>query len=142
MLIWKGYIMATSTMDVICSQLLSKDDLNVSDKLFNEVQKELIVTKIIQNKDLTAIKIFSKERIYLSTITPILHNFGFDIIDEVTYNIAKGKKEIYISRFNLDLKDSGHICLAKENIEHVISDTLLCDTFSSCKLFSLVYSEN
>jgi len=134
--------MATSTMNAVCSQLLSKDDLNVSDWLFTEVQKLLIVTKIIQNSDLTAIKIYSKERIYLSTITPILHDFGFDIIDEVTYSINKSDKEIFISRFNLDLKDSGHICLAKENIEHVITDTLLCDTFTRCKLFSLVYSEN
>jgi len=134
--------MATSTMNAVCSQLLTKDDLIVSDKLFAEVQKELIVTKIIQNKDLTAIKIFSKNRIYLSTITPILHDFGFDIIDEVTYNINKDKQEIYISRFNLDLKDSGHICLTKDNIEHVITDTLLFNTFGSCKLFSLVYCEN
>ena len=134
--------MATSTMDAVCSQLLTQEDLNVSDKLFNEVQKKLIVTKILQNKDLTAIKIYSKDRIYLSTITPILHDFGFDIIDEITYNIGKAKQDIYISKFNLDLKDSGHICLAKENIENVISDTLLYDTLSRCKLFSLVYSEN
>jgi len=134
--------MATSTMDAVCSQLLTQEDLNVSDKLFNEVQKKLIVTKILQNKDLTAIKIYSKDRIYLSTITPILHDFGFDIIDEITYNIGKATQDIYISKFNLDLKDSGHICLAKENIENVISDTLLYDTLSRCKLFSLVYSEN
>ena len=138
----KGYTMATSTMDEICSQLLTKDDLSVSDELFVEVQNDLIVTKIIQNKDLTAIKIYSQNRIYLSTITPILHDFGFDIIDEVTYSINKGKQSIYISRFNLDLKDAGHICLGKENIEHVITDTLLLNTFDSCKLFSLVYSEN
>mgnify|MGYP000730506136 CR=1 FL=1 len=134
--------MATSTMNAICSQLLTKDDLNISDELFDSVQNELIVTKIVQTKDITAIKIFSKERIYLSTITPILHDFGFEIIDEVTYNIERNKQEVYISRFNLDLKDSGHICNAKENIELVISDTLKNDNLTRCQLFSLVYSEN
>ena len=134
--------MATSTMNAVCSQLLTQDDLNVTDTLFDDVQKELIVTKIIHNKDNTAIKVYSKERIYLSTITPILHDFGFDIIDEVTYNIKKNEKEIFISKFNLDLKDTELICVAKENIENVISDTLKCDTLTRCKLFSLVYSED
>jgi glutamate dehydrogenase len=134
--------MATSTMNAVCSQLLSQDDLEVSDKLFEEVQKESILTRIIKDNSHTAIKVFSRDRIYLSTITPILHDFGFDIIDEVTYNINKNKEDIYISKFNLDLSDSGHICMAKDNIEHVISDTLKSDSLDRCKLFALVYSEN
>ena len=58
--------------------------------------------KKLQEKD-SRIKIFSKEQIILSHITPILHNIGFEIIDEVTYNISDNKELIYISKFNESL---------------------------------------
>ena len=97
--------MATHDINAICSQLLTSDDLNVDEKLFNEVLENKIVTKILDNKNSKYIKIFSKEQLFLSHITPLLHNIGFEIIDEVTYNVTHKKDLIFVSRFNLNISD-------------------------------------
>ena len=104
--------MATHDINAICSQLLTSDDLNVDEKLFNEVLENKIVTKILDNKNSKYIKIFSKEQLFLSHITPLLHNIGFEIIDEVTYNVAHEKDLIFISRFNLNSLDSTNFFVA------------------------------
>ena len=138
----KGYIMATSQMNAVCSQLLTQSDLNISDEYFEEVQTKGIVTSILENNDLKSIKIFSKEQLYLSQITPILHDMGFVIIDEVTYNLAKNDDLIFITRFNLHLEDTKEIERARENIENVLSDTLKHENMYHCKLYNLIYRQN
>ena len=134
--------MATHDINAICSQLLTSDDLNVDEKLFNEVLENKIVTKILDNKNSKYIKIFSKEQLFLSHITPLLHNIGFEIIDEVTYNVAHEKDLIFISRFNLNISDSKKLEIAKDNIETIISQSLQDPTVKHSKAFSLVYEQN
>lgn len=134
--------MPTSQMNAVCSQLLTQNDLNISDDYFDEVQKKSIVTSILENNDLKSIKIFSKEQLYLSQITPILHDMGFTIIDEVTYNLSKNNELIYITRFNLHLDDTNQIEAARENVENVLSDTLKNETMFHCKLYALIYHQN
>ena len=134
--------MATHDINAICSQLLTSDDLNVDEQLFNEVLENRIVTKILDNKDSKYIKIFSKEQLFLSHITPLLHNIGFEIIDEVTYNVAHEKDLIFISRFNLNISDSKKLEIAKDNIETIISQSLQDPTVKHSKAFSLVYEQN
>jgi glutamate dehydrogenase len=134
--------MATSDIQAICSQLLTPDDLAVSDELFEEVLNNGIVTKILENKNIKYVKIFSKEQLFLSHITPLLHNIGFEIIDEVTYNVTNKKDMIYISRFNLNLDDFKKIEIAKDNIEEIITYSLRDTTVKHSKAFSLIYEEN
>ncbi len=134
--------MATSDIQAICSQLLTPDDLVVNDELFKKVLKEGIVTKIINNNDSVYVKIFSKEQLYLSHITPLLHNIGFEIIDEVTYNVSHEDEQIYISRFNLDIPDTSQLEVARENLEYVISHSLKDPTIKHSKAFCLVYKQN
>jgi len=134
--------MATSDINAICSQLLTPDDLAVSDELFEQVLKEGIVTKILENKKNKYVKIYSKEQLFLSHITPLLHNIGFEIIDEVTYNVTNSKKLIYISRFNLNVDDFEKIDKAKDNLEAVITESLKDPSVKHSKAFSLVYKQN
>ena len=134
--------MATSQMNAVCSQLLTQNDLNISDDYFDQVQKESIVASILENDDLRSIKIFSKKQIYLSQITPILTDMGFIVIDEVTYNLSKKDEVIYVSRFNLSLDDTRQIKVARENIEHVLSGTLKSEQMVHCPLYSLIYQQN
>ncbi len=134
--------MATSDMNAICSQLLTPDDLAISDELFNEVLEQNVVTKILENKNEKYVKIYSKEQIFLSNITPILHDIGFTIKDEVTYNISNKKDLIYISRFNLYLVDDKRIEVAKDNIENIINRCLRDKELIHSKAFSLVYEQN
>ena len=134
--------MATSDIQAICSQLLTADDLAVDDKLFEQVLEEKIVTKIQENKKSKYVKIFSKEQLFLSHITPLLHNIGFEIIDEVTYNVSNKNELIYISRFNLNVEDFEKIEKAKDNLEYIISYSLKDCTVKHSKAYSLVYKEN
>ncbi|MGP2658081.1 NAD-glutamate dehydrogenase domain-containing protein [Malaciobacter sp. WC5094] len=134
--------MANSDMQAICSQLLTPDDLAVSDELFEEVLKEGIVSKILDGKDTKYIKIFSTKKLFLSHITPLLHNIGFEIIDEVTYNVSHNNKEIYISRFNLNVPDISKLEEAKDNLEYVIASSLKDSNIKHSKAFCLVYKQN
>ena len=132
----------THDINAICSQILTSDDLKIEEKLFQQVMKEKIVTKILDNNNGIHIKIFSKEQIILSHITPILHNIGFEIIDEVTYNISDNKELIYISKFNLNSPNFEKIGKAKNNLEAIITHSLQDPTIKHSKAFSLVYEEN
>lgn len=134
--------MATSDIQAICSQLLTPDDLAVNDELFDQVLKECIVTQILNSKKSKYVKIFSKEQLFLSHITPLLHNIGFEIIDEVTYNVTNNKEEIYISRFNLNVHDETKLEEAKHNLEFIITNSLKDPSVKHSKAFSLVFKQN
>ncbi|PHO12957.1 glutamate dehydrogenase [Malaciobacter marinus] len=134
--------MATSDIEAVCSQLLTKEDLKVSDKFFQEVLDECIITHIHEDNNSNHIKIYSVNQLYLSTITPILHDIGFEIVDEVTYNISNKSKVIYVSRFNLHIKNVNIVKKAKENLENVITQTLKDEKIYHSKLFSLVLLQN
>lgn len=131
-----------SDLNAVCSQLLRPDDLKISSELFNRICKEEIVSKISLKQDNVSIKIYSTKALYLSSMTPVLHDFGFKIIDEITYSIQKDGNDIYVNRFNLDIYDIEKLEHAKENIEHIISLSLLGKSFDKCRLYSLVYLEN
>ncbi len=131
-----------SDLDAVCSQLLRPDDLKISSKLFEQIQREKIVSKITLDKNNVSIKIYSTERLYLSSMTPVLHDFGFKIIDEITYSVPNKKATVFVNRFNLDIEELEKLKSSKENIEHIISLALLGESFDKCQLYSLVYLEN
>ncbi|MEA3373845.1 MAG: NAD-glutamate dehydrogenase [Campylobacterota bacterium] len=133
---------AENELNAICAQLLTSEDLDVSQELFEKVVREEVVSHLSLNETITSIRVFATRQLYLSEITPILHNFGFNIIDEVTYHIEHGEKRIYINRFNLDLLEPKRIEKAKSNIEFVLAEALKGDLFGQCKIFSLVYKQN
>ncbi len=132
-------------MNAICSQLLTPKDLEISQELFNEVLDKTIVTRIVENNSSKSIKIYSTYQLFLSSITPILHDIGFMIVDEVTYNIRNGSKLIFVSRFNLkvvDDKDLKKIEHSRENLEAIITRCLIDSSIKHSKVFSLVYNQN
>ncbi len=135
--------MQTDTkLNALCAQLLSSEDLNISKTLIDSVIKDKIKTEIIISKESSSIRIFSTSQLYLSQITPLLHDFSFNIIDEVTYNIEGKNGLIYINRFNLDVENLKKLSDSKDNIQTIISDALMQKNFSQCKLYSLVFFEN
>lgn len=132
----------TDTFKSVCSQLLQADDLKISSELHNRIINEKIVSKVFINKNTASIKIYSTKMLHLSCMTPVLHDFRFEIIDEVTYFIPHNGNNIYVNRFNLNIKEIEKLKRAKENIEKIISMSLLNNSFSRCKLYALVYSQN
>lgn len=134
--------MKSSSVNAVSSTILSKKDLTISAELFNSIQEKKIITQIMDDELKPSINIFATTQLYLSSIVPILHDFGFVIIDEVSYKINKDKKDVYINKFNLKIDDTKNITESKCNIENVISDSLNGSILQRCKLFSLVYDQN
>ena len=132
----------TAALNAICSQLLHPDDLKISSELHQRILKEKIVSLIFVNEEHVSIKIYATKALHLSSMTPVLHDFGFRIIDEITYELTQDKDSIYVNRFNLDIDNLDKFQLAKDNIEHIISLSLLGRSFEKCRLYSLVYLEN
>ncbi len=136
---------SSSDMNAICSQLLTPKDLKITDELFDEVQNNKIVTQIVDSDTVKSIKIFSTYQLYLSAITPVLHDIGFMIIDEVTYNIQNSGKMIFVSRFNLKIIDDSDVKkieYAKTNLENLITSCLNDASLVHSKVFSLVLNQN
>ncbi len=129
-----------SDFNAVCAQLLKPEDLNIDEATLAEVQEKGVVTRIACEHP--SIHIYSQNRLYLSDITPILHNFGFRVVDEVTYRLERDHVTLYINRFNLELENTAKIDRARGNIERVITDSLNGRIFSRCTLFSLVYEQN
>ncbi len=131
-----------AALQSVCSQLLQADDLNISTPLYEQIINEEIVSKIFIAKEKVSVKIYSTKMLHLSSMTPVLHDFGFEIIDEVTYSIVKDKTNIYINKFNLDITEIEKLKDSKENIEQIVSMSLLGRNFDRCQLYALVYSQN
>ena len=135
----------SSDINAVCSQLLTAKDLDISEELFKRVQEETIVTQIIDTDSTKSIKIYSTYQLFLSSVTPILHDIGFMIVDEVTYNIQSDKKTIFVSRFNLNIEtdgDANRIVYAKDNLENVIVSCIKDPAMIHSKVFSLVLNQN
>ena len=139
--------MTTTSYDInaVCSQLLTAKDLDISEELFNQVQKETVVTQIVDSETKKCIKIYSTYQLFLSSITPILHDIGFMIIDEVTYNIQRDNQMLFVSRFNLKIDCDGEVSRiehAKDNIEDIIVRCIKDSSLEHSKAFSLVLNQN
>ena len=129
-------------MNAICSQLLTPDDINISDTLLTQINSEKVVVQVLIDDKNAAIRIYSTEMLMLSHIMPILQHFGFNIIDEVAFNFEHSEETIYLKRFNLNLINMEEIKRAKENIEDVITKALTVDGFTVSRLVALVFEQN
>ena len=129
-------------MNTICSQLLTPDDITMTDATFSAIQKEKIVVQVLMNEKTTAIRIYSEEAIMLSDIMPVLNHFGFSIIDEVAYSFEYNKQILFLKRFNLKISKIEELKRAKSNIELVIKQALKGESEQVSRLFSLVCLQN
>jgi len=126
----------------VCAQLLAPEDVKITEALYDRVVSDSVVVEISAGDKQPNIKFYSLRQIYLSEVTPLLDDFGFNIIDEVTFNLERTDTTVYINRFNLDIPDFSLLESSKENIEHVMSEAMRGVIFAKCRLFSLIYLQN
>ncbi len=129
-------------MNAICSQLLTPDDINISEDFSKQIEQEKIIVQILIEGENAAIRVYSKQALTLSLIMPILHHFGFNIIDEVAFSFEQREETIHLKRFNLNFVKIEEITHAKSNIEKVITQALKGESFKVSQLFSLVCAQN
>lgn len=126
----------------ICSQLLRPDDLKLESALLERLEAERIVARVEMEQERPVIRLFSLEMVLLSDVMPILHNFGFRVIDEVTYTVGNARLTVHVSRFNLEAADTEALMHSRTNVEAVIIHSLSSHTFENCRIYSLVYRQN
>ncbi len=129
-------------LGAVCSQLLTAEDLRLDTQTEKEVAEHKIVTRIAVEPERATVRFFSQRPLLLSQITPILHDFDFVVIDEVTYTIGEKKREVHVCRFNLEIDDREAFVAARENMEAVMTDSLLGRTFRNCRIYALVHRQN
>jgi len=113
----------------LCDQLIEKADLSLPQNL-KEIDLEFC------NKKRCAIKIYSKKRISLSTLIPILNDFGFNVINEVTFVINGWN----ITKIEID-NDKKQLINNQKNIKDILLSTLKGE-LESGRLFELSFKEN
>lgn len=129
-------------LGAVCSQLLHAEDLRLDKEVAAVLETEHVITRITLDEGKAAARLYSKTQLLLSDITPILHDFAFVVIDEVTYTVGHGAETVFVCRFNLQIDDIDAFKRAHGNIESVISDSLSGRTFDSCRIYALVYKQN
>lgn len=124
----------------VCKQLISEKDLRVSEGIL-EALKSHNITASVCEESACEIKIFSKERFAISDVIPILGDFGFVTVSEITYQAHYHDSDIYITKLNLDAKEEGFLIKHQENIKDLLILSLEGKVQSS-PLFKLVYLED
>jgi glutamate dehydrogenase len=115
----------------ICDKLILPQDLTLPENLNKTLDLE------ISDEISSTIKIFSSSHIPISKIIPILSDFGFVVISEVTFEIDS----IFITKLKIDTKTEGLLHKHSKNIKTVLLSALSGD-LKSGRLFELVYSED
>lgn len=102
----------------------------------NSLQSKNVTCDLYQSdevaKDVVELKLYSPEKkLLLSNIMPILDSFGFNVVSEHTYSVSpKGKKDVWIHYFNLNLSSNGDVLTdeIKNNFVETIGKILLDET--------------
>ncbi len=127
-------------LQTVCEQLISQKDLIVEENVIALLEKADTTAVICEDKE-CEIKIFSKHRFAISDIIPILSDFGFTTLSEITYEALYHDKNIYITKLNLHTQTEGKLLKHQKNIKDLLLKALQGDIKSSA-LFELVYLEN
>ncbi len=124
----------------IYDQLIEKKDLIVDDLIINELKDRDFTLQICQ-ESVCEVKIYSKKRIPISQIVPILDDFGFVTISEVTYKVTIEDKSIFVTKLNLDVDDEELFIKNRVNLKDLLLKVMEGE-IDSGKLLELVYHQN
>ncbi len=115
----------------LCDKLITQSDLKLPADLASDIDLKI-------STDLECgLKIFSTSRIPISKIIPIMNDFGFVVISEVTFEL----EDRFVTKLSMDPKDRELLDRHFENIKIVLINALE-NRIKSGHLFELVYREN
>ncbi|WP_200762803.1 NAD-glutamate dehydrogenase domain-containing protein [Nitrosophilus alvini] len=130
-----------SNIEKACSEIFATEDLLLDEKIFETVEKDKPKALFVYEKETTYLKIFSKERIHISHIIPLLHDIGFEVIDEVSFSISKKGETFFVNRFKI-LTDTEKLEKSEKNVIEIIEKTLSMELFKHCRLYAFALKEN
>ncbi len=124
----------------ICNQFIEDKDLKISQKQQKILKTSALAIEIIENKPI--IKIYTKKRLTISDIIPLLHDFGFIVESEVTFSLILNDETIYITKLYLILEEPSLLSKHSKNIIEILHLVLNTQEKERCSLFSLAYTQN
>ncbi len=124
----------------VYDQLIEKDDLVISDLIKSELRDSDLTLQICEY-DICQIKIYSKHRIPISQIIPILGDFGFMTISEITYELEYKNELIFITKLNLHRDKDKLLIKNADNTKDLLLKVLKKE-FQPGKLLGLTLLEN
>ncbi len=125
----------------ICNQLIKADDLLLSAETTAALQTDEIAIEI--NDTPPIIKIFSRRKLTLSDIIPIMHDFGFGVANEISFVLDHPETDkLFITKLYLDIEKHTLLKQHAKNISDILLYALKSAKKESCKLFSLAYYED
>lgn len=126
----------------IYDQLIEEEDLIIDDQIASELQINDITVQICDHEHANSqIKIYSKNRIPISDTIPILGDFGFKTISEITYKTECIEGIVYVTKLLLD-KDSKKLLIKNRvNIKDLLLRVINGEVEMG-KLLGLVHLEN
>jgi glutamate dehydrogenase len=127
-------------LKAVCNQLISLKDLTLHQSILKELKTEDLTAMICEG-EACEIKIFSKNRFAISDVIPILGDFGFVTVSEITYQADYHDSHVYVTKLLLEVKEEEFLVKHQENIKDLLLKSLQGDIRSS-SLFKLVYLEN
>ncbi len=127
-------------LQAVCNQLISEKDLMLNETVLSELESYDITAMICEDAK-CEIKIYARKRFAISEIIPILGDFGFVTLSEITYETSYHDKPIYITKLNLEAEAEGKLVKHQENVKDLLLKALQGDIKSSI-LFELVYLED
>ncbi len=128
-------------LQAACTQLISQEDLHIDETIAQNLQAKSFAALIGGDAE-AYIKLYSDKQLALSDILPVIANYGLRVSTEVSLVTQLEQKEIYISKFKLDLHEFSLIKRHEKNIIESLLAVLQEKKFESCKLFRLIYTED
>ncbi|MCH9814151.1 MAG: NAD-glutamate dehydrogenase [Epsilonproteobacteria bacterium] len=125
---------------LVCDQLIDEKDLIISDEVIEELKVRDLTLKVC-DKSVCEVKIYSKVRFPISDIIPILGDFGFITISEITYEAKFQKDILFVTKLLLDIEKKELLIKHKENFKSLFLN-VIDGNLESGKLLGLVYFEN
>jgi len=119
------------TKELLCKKLINDNDLQIPSNL------NLPIDLTTCPESECSIKIFSSQKLTLSTIIPVFNDLGFVVVNEVTFIIDN----IYITKLFFDSKNSELLKKHFDNIKQILLSTLNGE-IKNGKLFELVLYED
>ncbi len=124
----------------VCEQLIEQGDLEIDDRVAKELDRDDITLQIIHG-EVDEIKIYSISNMAICDIIPILSDFGFRTLNEITYESECNSRKIFVTKLRLGALLSELLLAHKVNIKELLLKALQ-GKISSSKLLRLVYLEN
>lgn len=122
-----------------CRQILRNDDLELPEKIAEELAKEPFAAEFIEDESRELyLKIYGKSHFMLTQVVPLLKNIGLQIDSEISYEL----EGVFVSRYKIGNGEKREIKRAEENILSVVKMMLCSPALPNTPLLQMTLLQN